>query len=375
MISTRASAWFLVLAAATTASAAPVWEEVARPNRRRCSQWLEEAAQARAHDQTQTAAATLRKAGALCPDDREVLQALGEALLTLRQFPDARQALERARLAAREQPGSRDAEAALLFHLGFAREVTGDLEGAIESHRMLEAMGGLPAPNQYLVHYDLGDELMGTGRLGEAIDEYRRAVALAPDRAIPRLALAVALDRDGQSDKARSELSVVLSLDPQLRRMDSDEYVFVPAADVYFYRALAASARGVSAEARSWLRTFLAELPDGPYAHHARHRLDELEQTVDAREIDLIGGNIDTRALARSLSPLVRGLEDCLPAARVMRLAFTITPAGIRAQPAHPAAGCLDHVLSRVETTARRAAGVGSFSLPLAGRRAAASPP
>jgi tetratricopeptide (TPR) repeat protein len=374
MSSCRLTVLFLALTA-TTASAAPVWEEVARPNRRRCSQWLEEAAQARAHDQTQAAAVLLRKAGGLCPDERDVLQALGEALLTLRQFPDARQALERARAVAREQPASRDVEAALLFHLGFAREVTGDLEGAIESHRTLEALGGLPPPNQYLVHYDLGDELMGVGRLAEAIDEYRRAVALAPDRAIPRLALAVALDRDGQSDKSRAELSVVLSLDPQLRRMDGDEYVFVPAADGYYYRAVAAAARGATAEARSWLRMFLADLPEGPYAHHARQRLDELEQTVDAREVDVLGGNVDTRLWARALSPAVRGLEDCLPAPRVMRLAFTVTSLGIRAQATHPAAACLDRALAHADPTVRTRGGGGSFSIPLAGRRAAASAP
>src|SRR5262249_55005711 len=158
-------------------------------------------------------------------------------LLTLRQYPDARQALERAQVVARDQPSTREDEAELAFHLGFAREVTSDLDGAVEAHRALAAMGGLPPPNQYLVHYDLGDELMALGRLSEAIDEYRQAVQLAPDKPIPRLAYAVALDRDGQTDKSHAEIGVVLSLDPQLRRLDGDEYVFVPGPDIHFYRA------------------------------------------------------------------------------------------------------------------------------------------
>jgi tetratricopeptide (TPR) repeat protein len=368
------AAW-LTVAVAGPAAGAPLWEDVAQPNRRRCTQLLEEAAQARAHDQTPAAAAVLRKAAALCPAERDVLQALGEALLTLRQFPEARAALERARLSVRELSAAREADVALAFHVGFAREVTGDLEGAIEAHRALEALGGLPPPNQYLVHYDLGDELMAVGRLGEAIDEYRRAVALAADRPVPRLALAVALDRDGQSDKSRAELAIVLSLDPQLHRMNGEEYVFVPAADAHFYRALSAAARGATAEARASLRAFLVELPDGPYAQHARRRLSELELRVDPREVELLGDGVTAAWVAQTLSPAIRSLEECVPDRRLLRVAFDRTSAGLRAQSGHPAAACFDRVLGSLATAGRGGPPGPAFAVPLAGRRAAASPP
>jgi tetratricopeptide (TPR) repeat protein len=365
-----------VVALAVGARAAPLWPDLAQPHRRRCAELLEAGTQARAHDQLQDAIRVLRDAAAACTDDREVLQSLGETLLTARQYAEARQALERAQSVSREQPATRETEAALAFHLGFAREVTGDLDGAIEAHRALAAMGGLPPPNQYLVHYDLGDELMAIGRLSEAIDEYRQAVMLAPDKPIPRLALAVALDRDGQTDRSRAEIAVVLGLDPQLHRLDGEEYVFVPPADVHYYRALAALERGATADGRAELRAYLAELSDGPYVRHARARLADAEMRVDPRELELTAPGIDQRALASALSPVVRSLEDCLAGPHVMRIPLVVLAGAIRTQPSHPAAPCLDHALAPVNAAALRPrTGRASFSLPLAGRRAAPKAP
>lgn len=361
----------LLLSTGRLASAAPLWEDVAHPSRRHCVALIEEAKQARAHDLAQNAAGLLRKAAALCPDDRDVLQALGETLLAARDFDEARQSLERAQALSSAATISHDAAIALAFHLGFAREVTGDLTGAIESHRALEAMGGLPAPNRYLVHYDLGDELMAVGRLAEAIDEYRTAVAQAPEKPVPRLALAVALDRDGQVSRSREELNIVLSLDPQLSLLSTGEYVFVPAGDEHYYRALGWLARGSTAQARAEMRAFLAQLPESPYAARASERLIELERQIDPRELD--GAGIDAKPLAHALAPLVAALEDCLPAPQVVHIGLTWASAGVRTRPDHPAASCLDRVLSRAQVPSRRAT-TTMFTLPLAGRRAAPWP-
>jgi len=188
----------------------------------------------------------------------------------------------------------------------------------------------------------------------------------------------VALDRDGRTDRARAEVGVVLSLDPLLRRLDSEEYVFVPAADVHFYRTLANLERGAIAEARFALRAYLAELGDGPYARHARVRLAEAETRVDPRELEVDGGIAppDARALAAALSPAVRALEDCLPASHVMKVVLVATAGGIRSQPSHPAAACFDRVLGQAGRLALRGRGGRiQFSLPLAGRRVAAVQP
>src|SRR5437773_12403666 len=102
---TRRLAIVLALASvATDAAAAPLWDDLTHPNRRRCVQLLDEAGQARAHDQLSTAVGALRKAATLCADDREVLQALGEALLATRAFAEARRVLERVRVLTSDGP-------------------------------------------------------------------------------------------------------------------------------------------------------------------------------------------------------------------------------------------------------------------------------
>ena len=365
-----------VLLVATAASAAPsLWDEVANADRQRCQQLLATAARVGARD-ARAEVQALRQVGLRCAGDREALQAAGEALLLLHELSDGRLLLERARLLADESPpGAREREASLAFHLGFAREVTGDLAGAIDEHRRLEAMGGLPAPNGYLVHYDLGDELMAVGRLSEAIAEYRRAVALAPDKPVPRLALAVALDRDEQRDRARAELNTVVTLDPELLRLASDEYVFVPAADVHYYRALALLARGSAAEARLALRTFLRELPEGPYSAVARERLAAAERLVDPRELEVSSPGLDTRALAQRLGAVIAALEGCLPDGHVARVRLLVARGTLRTEPGHPAAECLDPLLSRVDMSHLPATVRGAVVLPLAGRRTAALQP
>jgi tetratricopeptide (TPR) repeat protein len=378
-VSVRACALTLIgLFSATVAAVAEAspWDDVAHPNRRRCAQLAEEASKLADAHQAKAATQAARTAVALCPSDRAVLAAAGEALLGAHEFTEGSLRLERARSLADGAPISRDRELSLAFLLGFARKVTGDLDGAVEEHRRLEAMGGLPSPNQYLVHYNLGDELMAAGRLGEALDEYRRAVALAPPtKPVVRLALAVALDRNGQTDQARNELAGVLAFDPELRSLAADDYIFVPREDVYYYRALALYERGATAEARLNLRTFVAELPSSPYLARARERLAEAEERVDPRELEPVAPGLDRPLVARLMGPVVAPLESCLPAQRVIRVRLQLANGRLRAEPQHPAAECLDRSLSRIDASVLGQGRTASFTVPLAGRRGAASPP
>jgi tetratricopeptide (TPR) repeat protein len=364
----------VVASAAASAHAGP-WEEIAHPHRRRCAQLVDEAAKRADAKEWKPAAQAARAAVALCPSDRTVLQRAGETLLGGHEYGEALRHLERAKSIAEQSPGTRDQELELAFRLGFAREVTGDLEGAIDEHRRLETMGGLATPNQYLVHYNLGNELMAIGRLAEAIEEYRRAVTLAPGRPVVRLALAVALERDEQIDQSRAELSAVLALDPELRNLAADDYVFVAAAEVHYYRALGLLERGSTAEARMALRAFVAALPSGPYTTHARERLADAEQRVDARELEVSGVGIDTRAIARALGPVVGALEDCLAPRGVAHVRFEVARGSIRAESQHPAADCFNGALSRVDGRVLSGSKPGMVTVPLAGRRAAASAP
>jgi tetratricopeptide (TPR) repeat protein len=370
----KSGAAFVAIAIVAAAARASPWDEVAHPNRRRCAQLVDESAKLAEARQWTGAIRSARAAVALCPSERGVLQSGGETLIAAREYAEGRQHLERARVLADRAPATREQDVTLAYFLGVARALTADLDGAVDEHRRVEAMGGLPSPNQYLVHDKLGEELMAAGRLGEAIEEYHRAVSLAPPtKPIVRVALAVALDRDEQIDRARAELAAVLALDPELRCLASDEQVFVPREDRYYYRALAQYERGATAEARLDLRTFVAELPTGPYAAHARQRLADAEQHVDARELEVAG--VDRQTAARLLGPVVSALESCLPAQRVMRVRLLVSGGRIATDPQHPAAECLDHVLSQVDTRVLSSTRGATIAVPLAGRRAAASLP
>lgn len=378
---TLALASALATLALVTAARASPWDEVAHPHRSRCAQLVAEANKLAEAQQWKGATQAARAAGALCPSDRAVAQSAGDVLLAAREYADARRELERARALADANPAPRERELSLAYALGVAREMTGDLDGAIEEHRRLESSGGLPAPNQYLVHERLGDELMAAGRLADAIDEYRRAAVLAQSRPMVRFALAVALDRDEQIDQAHNALAAVLAVDPELRGLAAAERDLVPREDVYYYRALALLERGATAEARLALRTFVAELPASPYLARARRRLADADEHVDARELEpSVAGTpglsaADRAAWARALGPVVGALESCLPAQRLVRVRLQVANGGVATDPQHPAAECLDRVLSRIDASASSGLRSGSVVLPLAGRRGAASLP
>jgi hypothetical protein len=96
---------------------------------------------------------------------------------------------------------------------------------------------------------------------------------------------------------------------------------------------------------------------------------------VDARELEASAVAIDKALLARALAPAITGLEDCLPAGRVVRVRVGLGAGTVRTEPGHPAAECLDRVLSHLDRATLKAVAPGAVVVPLAGRRAAASQP
>jgi tetratricopeptide (TPR) repeat protein len=254
----------------------PLWDDVLHPDRLRCAQMTAELR--REFDGARTAPDRARVTQAVehgarrCPRSLELQALYGETLIAA--GPDfiaqARVALERARQLA---PAGEDKDPRLAFHLGFVRAIGGDFAGSLREYLRAQSLGGLPRHEDWLLSYDLGDTYMALGRLGEAIESYRRATRLASSEPMPRMALAVALDRDQQLEKSRAELQVGLTLDPQLRRLQSGDYVFVPRDEIHYYLALVAFARNRPADARRELEAFLAALPESPYAPRAREHL------------------------------------------------------------------------------------------------------
>lgn len=274
--------WVALLLCASTARAAgpsPLWEDVAHPNRPRCAQIatdLRRATQSSPSSlngaQREALSLLLAKGLRLCPKDIEMLTLAGD--LQLRFFHEpvvARTLLEQARALA---PAGEDHDPLLALSLGLTRSIAGELESGLTEYRRAESLGGLP--QSWRVPYNIGDNLMALGRLGEAIHAYRRALRLAPHAVNARFALAVALDRDGQANLSREELLAALARDHRLQVLFSDEFYFIPPADHHYYLALVNRVRGRPIEAQKELTEFLRLAPDGPYAARARELWESL---------------------------------------------------------------------------------------------------
>jgi tetratricopeptide (TPR) repeat protein len=259
---------------AHAAGPAPLWDDVAHPNRPECVKIGNEVRRIAAvrNSAERDYALTLVVRGLRsCPKDVEVLALIGDLHLRLGDLIGARTVLEQARALS---PAGEDRDALLSLALGRVRSLTGDLEAGLAELRRAETIGGLRDP--WRVPREMGDNLMALGRLSEAIFAYRRAVRLGPHATIARFALAVALDRDGQIDLSRTEMSVALARDHRLQSLTNPEWPFVPPGDQHYYVALAQRARGRQVEARQALTEFLKFVPDSPYAARAKELLESL---------------------------------------------------------------------------------------------------
>jgi tetratricopeptide (TPR) repeat protein len=255
----------------------PLWDDVLHPDRLRCAQLVVELRfgldSARVPPEKLRISQLLERAARRCPRNLDVQSLYGESLIGIGEHTAALKALEHARQLA---PAGEDRDPRLAFHLGFVRALAGDLEGSLREYQRAQALGGLGRNEEWLLAYDLGDTLMALGRLAEAIESYRRVVRQVPTEPVPRLALAVALDRDQQIEKSKAELTVALQVDPSLRKLLSGDFHFVPRDEIHYYLALIAFHRGKIADAQRELETFLAALPESPYALRARQHLQNL---------------------------------------------------------------------------------------------------
>ena len=144
-----------------------------------------------------------RRAIEVDPDNPDALSKLGRILRTLGRNEEA---LEFFSLYNAKVPGDFQG----LAHIGSCLSDLGRLE---EAERYLRrALEGL---DDALTHYNLGVVLAATGRVDQAVSEYRHALTLDPDLLAARNNLASALARRGQRTEAVRELQRVLELDPE----------------------------------------------------------------------------------------------------------------------------------------------------------------
>jgi len=267
------------LAHAGTPSA--LWDDVVHPNRIRCISLVSDARhtlEARTHVARLQAYPLLLEAIRLCPTSLPAYIMLGRERTLDDDLVGGRAVLEKARALS---PDGDDGDPQLSFQLGFARSSTGDLQGGLVEYRRAEAQGGLGS-DEWLLQYDLGDTLVALGRLGEAIEAYRKATRLSSE-VLPRYALAVALERDDQLERSSRELTAAMARDPQLQQLRSPRFSFLPAEEVHYYLYLVFDSRGQRVEARAELENFLHALPGSPYAGRARAHLRRLSDQTQPR--------------------------------------------------------------------------------------------
>jgi tetratricopeptide (TPR) repeat protein len=118
--------------------------------------------------------------------------------------------------------------------------------------------------------------MMAVGRLDESIDAYEEAVDLDSTEALGFYGLAVALDRDGQWEKARAAMADAVIRDRGALRLDDPLVFFVPEGDIHYYKALSAQVRNDKKTAIAEYKLFLTETVDTKYAARGREHLSEL---------------------------------------------------------------------------------------------------
>ncbi len=133
------------------------------------------------------------KAAALAPEVPEVQGVLGDALLELGRYDEAFDAFQR---MVDLRP-----DFASYARVSYARELRGDIEGAVAAMEAALAAATGPGDGAFAQHY-LGELEWNSGRPDRAVDRYRKALRLDDKFLLSKAALARAAFHDGRVDEA-----------------------------------------------------------------------------------------------------------------------------------------------------------------------------
>jgi tetratricopeptide (TPR) repeat protein len=176
----------------------------------------------------------------------------GRALVEIQRDDSARRVLERALAEAPESPTA----ARGWFDLAIASARTNDPRRESEAYTRALALTW-DSELRAVLQMNRGESSMVQGRLREAIADYRAAVRAAgsPDtQALALWGLGVALERYGDLPSALDaiEKAAVIRIPiagiPNATALDHSNVFFVPAYDLYYYKALGAMASARTAE-------------------------------------------------------------------------------------------------------------------------------
>lgn len=143
---------------------------------------------------------------------------------------------------------------------------------------------------------------MANGQLERAVEDYRAALQLYPDYIHALFGLAVALERLGQRDEARTALRQGFLQDPTIDLMLSDDVFFVPEGDIHYHLGLMLDELGQLRAARARYTRYLETAEKSLFHDVARARLKELAalkppmfDTYPTPETNVSAAVVDTR--------------------------------------------------------------------------------
>ena len=256
------------------------WGKAAHPSRIRFGELVARATELEQAGALAPAVTLLQQAVAVDPDEPYGHYRLGTALRELRRFGECADALTtvvrlRPDYVPPDAPGGRSVERSAGDCLVFA----GRFDEAIDLYRAALPKEDIAAAGD--LHWAVGHAFEALGRLDEAIEEHAAAVALRPQEAVFRFALAVALDRDEQVTRARDEMGQGLRLDRALARLGDRWIASVLGPDLPYAVALGHQVAADTEPLRrtlaiAFFRKFIDLDPDGPWRKRAREHLAEL---------------------------------------------------------------------------------------------------
>ena len=259
---------------------ANVWERAKSPELRRYCDLIASASSklAGATSMPEEALASAREADQVLPDHAAPRVLEGRALAALGKLDEALKALGEAK--ALDPTALDDPPALLCWARVLAR--TAHADGAAEAYRaLLPRASAMPTAERASASVEAGLVAMAHGAPGldEAVAALREGLREAEDevQSVAVLALALALDRGGDTDESRALLAERAHGDPRmaLATARAQELLAVAPAETHALAALALEsneARDAAGAREAWEK-YLAAAASGPWAAQARAHL------------------------------------------------------------------------------------------------------
>ncbi len=201
------------------------------------------------------------------------------------------------------------------FRLGLCLSMSGSIREGISEYLKVHASRWVSTS---LLYWNLADSYMALGRPTRALSYYQAAVRSNPGLRVLHFAVAVAMDRAGQSRSADRQLRRANRLDPTGASLDDKDIVWLPSYDHLYYRALRAQSLHLRGKALQYWQRFMKAAPRSPWSYVVSRRVKALRLApFEAKGISLDKGAADLKLVAAELTKLHGRLRRCLGTTQV----------------------------------------------------------